>query len=285
MRQSARGTTGDGKSRLRYGLVAVEVALTLIVLAGAGVMLTSVARLLRRESRARSEERAGDGMSLPQENLYYGPPGNPRFCAALAQEVGAGSRRNRGQRDWSPAADRRSRGPRGHYRRPARSGPWHQTGATYSVACPDAMKALGIPLVDGREFTVRDALEAPPVALVNEAFAKRCGRRAGGRQAFQDRDLRQRRSMADGRRRPARISAIAASTSSRARSFYRPYQQAAWPVMSILVKTAAPPRGTGFRHQARRRRRRTLPAGVRWRGRWRRCGKFGVGAAPSRCIC
>ena len=46
LRQNARGTAGDGKSRLRYGLVAAEVALTLIVLAGAGVMRVSVARLL-----------------------------------------------------------------------------------------------------------------------------------------------------------------------------------------------------------------------------------------------
>ena len=61
MRHNARGSTGDGKSRLRYGLVAIEVALTLIVLAGAGVMLVSVARLLGVRSRARPEERAGVG--------------------------------------------------------------------------------------------------------------------------------------------------------------------------------------------------------------------------------
>ena len=46
LKDSAPGATG-GKSRLRYALVAAEVALTLVVLAGAGVMLLSVSRLLR----------------------------------------------------------------------------------------------------------------------------------------------------------------------------------------------------------------------------------------------
>src|SRR5262249_46015101 len=37
LHESGRGFSGDGKSRLRYALVAAEIALTLIVLAGAGV--------------------------------------------------------------------------------------------------------------------------------------------------------------------------------------------------------------------------------------------------------
>jgi predicted permease len=243
MRQSARGTTGDGKSRLRYGLVAAEVALTLIVLAGAGVMLTSVARLLRVNPGLDPKNVLVMAMSLPQENLYYGPPGNPRFCAAMAQEVGAvpgvitasaighlpltGSRAGR-------AVTIEGR---------ADPGPGNQASAAYSVACPDVMKTLGIPLVDGREFTVRDALEAPSVALVNEAFAKEMwpnepavGKRfkiglygsdnpwmtvVGVHRNFRHRGL-------DFEQGP---------------SFYRPYQQAAWPVMSIIVKTSAPPQG------------------------------------------
>ena len=98
MRQSARGTTGDGKSRLRYGLVAAEVALTLIVLAGAGVMLVSVARLLGVDPGLDPTNVLVMAMSLPQEELYYGPPGNPRFCEALAQRSGQRARRGVGRR-------------------------------------------------------------------------------------------------------------------------------------------------------------------------------------------
>ena len=89
MRQNARGSTGDGKSRLRYGLVAVEVALTLIVLAGAGVMLVSVARLLGVDPGLDPRNVLVLGMSPPQQELYYGPPDNPQFCDGLTREVGA----------------------------------------------------------------------------------------------------------------------------------------------------------------------------------------------------
>ena len=80
LRQNARGSTGDGKSRLRYGLVAVEVALTLIVLAGAGVMLVSVARLLGVDPGLDPRNVLVMAMSPPQKELYYGPPDNPQFC-------------------------------------------------------------------------------------------------------------------------------------------------------------------------------------------------------------
>ena len=98
MRQNARGSTGDGKSRLRYGLVAIEVALTLIVLAGAGVMLVSVARLLGVDPGLDPTNVLVMAMSPPQKKLYYGPPDNPRFCDGLTREVGRRARRALGRR-------------------------------------------------------------------------------------------------------------------------------------------------------------------------------------------
>ena len=44
--------------------------------------------------------------------------------------------------------------------------------AAYSVACPGTFATLGIPLVDGREFTSRDSLERPAVAVINRRFAR-----------------------------------------------------------------------------------------------------------------
>ncbi|HEU4628419.1 MAG TPA: ABC transporter permease [Gemmatimonadaceae bacterium] len=40
---------------------------------------------------------------------------------------------------------------------------------------PGYLRALGIPLLAGREFTARDRLGAPKVAIVNEAFARKFG--------------------------------------------------------------------------------------------------------------
>src|SRR5262245_58164305 len=42
----------------------------------------------------------------------------------------------------------------------------------YSWIEPEYFRALRIPLLHGRDFTVRDSLESTPVVIVNEAFAR-----------------------------------------------------------------------------------------------------------------
>jgi len=62
------------------------------------------------------------------------------------------------------------------------------THSFFNEIGPDYFRALGIPLIAGREFTRADASSAPKVAIVNEAFAKQfnlghdaVGRRMGDR--------------------------------------------------------------------------------------------------------
>ena len=241
MRQHARGTTGDGKSRLRYGLVALEVALTLIVLAGAGVMLVSVSRLLAVDPGLDPRNVLVLGISTPQKELYYGPPDNPQFCDGLTREVraipGVLAVGAVGHLPLSGAGAGRAVSIEG---RPD-PGSDKMPNAAYSVACPGSFAALGIPFVAGREFTARDALTAPAVAIVNRRFAREHwpGEEAVGKRfkiGFLTSDNpwmtvvgvveNFHHSALDVEQRP---------------SIYRPYQQAAWPVMSVVVKTAAPP--------------------------------------------
>jgi predicted permease len=49
------------------------------------------------------------------------------------------------------------------------------THSMFNEIGPDYFRALGIPLVAGREIEARDTLGAPKVALVNEAFARKFG--------------------------------------------------------------------------------------------------------------
>jgi putative ABC transport system permease protein len=44
--------------------------------------------------------------------------------------------------------------------------------ANYQGITPDYFRTMGIPLLQGRTFTERDALEAPSVAIINETIAK-----------------------------------------------------------------------------------------------------------------
>jgi predicted permease len=113
--------------------------------------------------------------------------------------------------------------------------------ANYSVACPHALRTLGIGLVAGRDFEPRDSVDAPGVVLVNESLARSLWpeEEALGKRfrlgAFDDRSpwLTVVGVYADVRHfgldrdpRPA---------------FLRPYAQAAWPDVSIVVKSATAP--------------------------------------------
>ncbi len=63
------------------------------------------------------------------------------------------------------------------------SGPDVDSTSRFNEVGPGYFRTLGVPLISGREFTRADALGAPKVAIVNEAFAKKfnLGRDAVGK--------------------------------------------------------------------------------------------------------
>jgi putative ABC transport system permease protein len=180
-------------------------------------------------------------ISPPQPELYYGPPDNARFCDGLTREVGAIpgvlSVGAIGHLPLTGAGAGRAVSIEG---RPDPGSDRMPSGA-YSVACPGTFATLGIPLIEGREFTSRDSLTAPAVAVVNRRFARETwpGEAAVGKRfkiGFLNSDnpwMTVVGVVENFRHRGLDVE--------QAPSLYRPYQQAAWPVMSILVKTASPP--------------------------------------------
>jgi predicted permease len=240
LKESARGST-SGKSRLRYGLVAAEVALTLVVLAGAAVMIVSVARLLGVNPGIDPKNVLVMDMSLPQENLYVGPPTDLRFCDDLDQHVASLP----GVLAVSAIAHVPLRGG-GAGRsfsiegRPD-PGPEKRAGAAYSVTCPNILKTLGIPLIAGREFSFRDTVSAPQVVLINESLAKRYwpGEEAVGK----------RFKLGPFNSDAPWFTVVGVFKDfhhwglddQASPMFYRPYSQAGWPFMSVVTKTAAAP--------------------------------------------
>ena len=241
LKEQARGAVSGPRSRLRYGLVASEVALTLVTLAGAGVMIVSVSRLLGVDPGLDPRNVLVMEMSLPQAELYYGPPDHAGFCRALDTQVrsipGVLSVSAIGHLPIGGGAAGRSFGVEGQ----PDPGSGQRPGAGYTVACPNILRALGIKLLAGREFTEQDAVGAPAAALINKEMARRywpkgdaIGKRfkIGGintdnpwltvvgiydnvRQGGLDRDPRP--------------------------WFIRPYNQAGWPWVSIVTRTAAAP--------------------------------------------
>jgi predicted permease len=236
----SRGTTGGG-AKLRQGLVIVEVALALVVLTGAGLMIQSMVRLLNVAPGLDPHNVITLNMDLPQEDTYYGPPGHPQFAHDLQEHVGiipgvvsvsAVSHLPIGGGNAGRAFAIEGRPDPGRDNQPT---------ARYSVICPDYFRTMGIKLIGGREFTEQDSQNAPGVVVINESLARRywpnedpLGKRIRLSLFNSDgpwlaivgiaQDVRQ-----DGLDQQARPL------------LFRPYSQAAWPMMTVVVRTAQNP--------------------------------------------
>jgi len=234
LKEGGRGSTAGRGSRLRHALVASEVALALVVLSGAGLMIESMSRLLGVDPGFNPRNVLTMQMSLPQEDLYNGPPGHPRFCQALDEQVSAipgvltvgavGHLPMEGDAGRSFAVEGQPDPGRGH-----------RPGAHYSVACPNYFKALGVPVLAGREFTHQDTVAAPAVVVINQTMAQKYWPKENpvGRRILEDDSwLTVVGVVGD-------VHHWGLDTASESQ-FFRPYTQAAWPVMSVVVRTAGP---------------------------------------------
>ncbi|MGH9434266.1 MAG: ABC transporter permease, partial [Terriglobia bacterium] len=167
LKESSRGSTRGAGSRLRHSLVISEVALALVVLCGAGLMIESMARLLAVDPGLNPKNVLTMQVSVPQKDIYVGPPGIPLFCQDIDEHVGAiPGVVSVGAVGHLPFEGNAGRGFQIEGRPPA--DPEHMPSANYSVACPNYFRTMGVPVLEGREFTRQDTLSSPGVIVINE---------------------------------------------------------------------------------------------------------------------
>jgi len=231
-------SVSSGSNRLRHVLVASEVALALVVLCGAGLMIKSMSRLLGVDPGFNPKNVLTMQMSVPQEEIYVGPPALPRYCQDLTEHIGAiPGVLSVGAVGHLPMEGNAGRGFQIEGQPPA--DPGKMPGADYSVACPGYFKTMGVPVVKGREFTAQDTVSAPGVIVINETMAKRfwpseepIGKviRLGGSNGPR---LTVVGVVGD-------VHHLGLDTAMR-RQFFRPYMQAGWPIMNVVVRTISTP--------------------------------------------
>ena len=238
LKEGGRSASTGGRNRLRHILVASEVALAMVVLCGAGLMIKSMMRLLGVDPGLNPNNVLTMEMSVPQEELYVGPPGLPRFCQDLDEQVGAIP----GVVSVAAVAHLPFRGNAGRSfqiegQPPA--APGQLPGASYNVACPNYFRTLGIPMLKGREFTPRDTVSAPGVIVINETMAR----------AFWPNKDPVGKAIRLGGSNGLRLIVVGVTgdvhylgldTPVR-QQFFRPYTQAGWPVMNVVVRTIHAP--------------------------------------------
>ena len=158
-------------NRLRNLLVVGEVALALVLLVGAGLLLNSFARLVSEETGFRSEKLFTAIISLP-EYRYPEAQQQRQFLAALLERLeelpgtvsvaGVNAAPFSGRNSMS-SFQLEEKDEDGQNR-----GAW----AEQRQATPGYFRTLGIPLLAGRTFSQQDGPGAPPIAVVNETFAR-----------------------------------------------------------------------------------------------------------------
>jgi putative ABC transport system permease protein len=179
LKEGTRGASaGTAAGRTRNLLVVAEVALSVVLLAGAGLMLQSFARMLRAERGFQPEHllTAELDFSVSGFSTWVRPTSTRPQVPLTAlierlralpgvQAAGAGSRLLR--RENQPPHESFA-----IFGRPTLK-PEEQPKAEFKGITPDWLRALGARVLRGRDFTEADILEAPGVVLLNETLARR----------------------------------------------------------------------------------------------------------------
>jgi predicted permease len=172
LREGGRGILTGRGHRLRSGLVVGQMALAMMLLAGAGLLLRSFAHLRRVDPGFRTGDVLTFRIALP-EGAYGEEAPRAAFydtllerLAALPGVRGAGAIRGLpldGAR-FSFSFDVEGRAP---------LPPAQQPSMEVRVVTPGYFEAIGIPLVRGRVFGRGDVEGAPPVLAISEGAARR----------------------------------------------------------------------------------------------------------------
>ena len=161
---------GSRRSLLRRGLVAVQLALAVALVLGAGVLIRSFANLYNVDAGILTSRVLTLRLS-PSPAQHTDNPDVVRFhddvrqhIAALPGVVGAGLVSNLpltgGMNGWSFQIEGRIAATVGD-----------APAADINQVTPGYFEAMGQPIIRGRAFTAADRADAPPVVIISESLA------------------------------------------------------------------------------------------------------------------
>jgi putative ABC transport system permease protein len=168
------GGRGAGAVHRRAGraLVVSEVALSIVLLAAAGLLIRSFARVQQVAPGFEPEHLVTFRLSLPESRYTTFEKGDAFFDALCDGLRAHGDVRGVAAINALPfSGSGGSRSFRIEGRAPL--GPGESMEEQLRIVTDGYFGVMSIPIVAGREFTRRDTLAAPRVAVVNEAFARK----------------------------------------------------------------------------------------------------------------
>jgi putative ABC transport system permease protein len=173
--EGGRGmTVARRRNRVRSALVTTEIALAVVLLAGAGLMFKTLRNLNRTAAGFAPNNLLTMRVPLPPAKYpdearalnFYERLLERTRAAAGVEAAAAGSRLPLGfGGSWGKLFS-----IEGH---PLATTLSQVPGVQFQLVSPDYFRAAGIELLKGRDFTAQDTENAPQVAIINETLARR----------------------------------------------------------------------------------------------------------------
>jgi putative ABC transport system permease protein len=172
LRSGARTTAGRSARRFRAALVVGELALAFVLLTGAGLSIRSFGRLLEADPGIDTSQVATARLSLPAARYATGRDAAAFYGRLLDSIEAAPGVAHAGAVSILPLSGSDSDANFGveGYLPPT---PGEEPNAQARFVAGDYFRALDIPVVRGRLFTDGDDPDAPFVAIVSEALARK----------------------------------------------------------------------------------------------------------------
>ena len=237
LREEGRGASASRtRTRLKDLLVVGQVALSLLLLIGAGLLMRSFLRLLQADPGFEPANLLTMNISLSTQR-YAKPDQQTAFFDDVLQRVSAvPGVRSAAISAALPLSYIRITPvlPEGQPNVPLGQRPFIDIEAV----SPGWFETMRVPLRAGRVFNSGDQAQSPPVIVVNESFARQYW---PGENALS-------KHVAIGKRPvPALVVGVAADVKNRGLEqspqpqIYLPFAQLPWGEMNLIVRTAVPP--------------------------------------------
>jgi putative ABC transport system permease protein len=237
LKEGGRGTAGSVRQqRFRKILVGAQVALSVTLLAGASLLITSFVRLSQQDPGFKTENLWIGFTAMPQAQ-YPDQPSRARFADQLQTAL----RATPGMQEVMIATSFPLTGGVGAtlYTRPEGNVPpvAERKGAPSNDVTPGWFKSAGIPLIAGRDFNEQDVMDHPNVIVISKAGAKT---------VFGDENPIGKTLLITSGSVPVEIVGVVGDVRSQrlndpnAMEFYRPFAQENFPFLTIAVRSSLP---------------------------------------------
>jgi putative ABC transport system permease protein len=235
--ESARGGAAARRTRLRNTLIVGEVALSVMLLIGAGLLIRSFDRLLTQEKGYQPEHLITLTLNLPGRQ-YPGQGERERLFDQLLESLrslpgvqAAGGLLGLPLGNWRSSLHVEILGETDRT-------PGLVPAAGYAQVSPGYFAAMRVPFVAGRDFTPDDRTNTTPVLIVDEAFVRNfhLGTNVIGRRI----------QVGDNTGKAEIIGVVRTIKNENLATpprgeMYRSYKQESWGQMTVVVRTQRSP--------------------------------------------